>query len=148
MLFLRQVGCRGLMTLTRSRGFICGVSTICSTFGGCMSIRPSRRHPSVTCFDVRCNLSRILGVCSNNLKVLTKSCLGRTSSDGISLYTVKLLCHCNCFSRSLSVSNRRAIGCGTRGFKRLPVRGMVRPSKGRLMVRIPCTSDFIMRTGI
>lgn len=148
MLFLRQVSCRRLRTLARSKGFVHGVRGMCSAFGTCLSIRPSRDHPSITCFDVRCNLSEILGVCSNNLNVLTNSCLGRTSSDGMSLYTMKLLCHCNCFSRTLTVSKRRRIRCSPRGFKRLPVRGIVRPSKQRLMVRIPCTSDFAIRTGM
>lgn len=143
MLLLRHVDCTGLRTLTGSGIVLHEVSSMCSGFHACVSIGPSDGHPSITCFDVRCNLDRMLGVCSNNLNMLTNSCLGRTSSDGTSLYTVNFLCHCNCFARALSVSNRRVTGCRTRGFNRLPVSHMLSRGNRRVMISIPCLSCCI-----
>lgn len=143
MLLLRDLSCGHVRRVLTSSILVTRVGTICSVFGSCMGIGPSRAGPSITCFDVRCNLAGILGVCSNNLNMLTNSCLGRTDSDGVSLATMNFLCHCNCFARSLSVSKRRVTGCRPRGFGTLPLARMVRTGNRPVMLRIPCPKHAI-----
>lgn len=138
MLLLRHLDCSHGRTVIGSGRAVTGIGGICGVFHRCVSIGPGSGHPSMTCFYVRCNVGRIIGVCSNNLNVLTNSCLGRTSSDGISVYTINFLCECNCFGRSLDVSNRRVTGCSTRGFGSLPLRHILSRGNGPIIVSMPC----------